>query len=144
MPVHDTDTANHTGYEPGHPWYYKLGGKVQPVKQILMTVEQSEYAGCYADRYYALDQKPEPERSSALRDNRESVKEQLWIDIRGYRESVRDLRAYKREHPDDTEIEETCPDVYVNVSLKYSHLFNDFANLLTIEDLLSHQMDLFD
>lgn len=30
----ETDDQTHQGYSPGHPWYYKLGGRVLSVEEI--------------------------------------------------------------------------------------------------------------
>lgn len=37
--------TNDTGYNSGHPWYYILGGKVLPPKEILKAVEKTGYEG---------------------------------------------------------------------------------------------------
>jgi len=39
--------------------------------------------------------------------------------------------------------ETACTDIHTGISLKHNHLYNDFAHLLTLDNLLSKQPDLF-
>jgi len=50
---------NETGYSPGHPWYYKLGGAVYKPKSILAAVKKSEYQGYKRDEIHQADNRRE-------------------------------------------------------------------------------------
>ena len=52
------------------------------------------------------------------------------------------LRHYRRT-AEPLHEEPRCADVHVNMSLKVSHLINDFAHLLLLDELLAEQPDLF-
>ncbi|MEM7147754.1 MAG: hypothetical protein AAF591_21805 [Verrucomicrobiota bacterium] len=67
---------------------------------------------------------------------------EFWNDVSEYREVVRELHRYRK-----TEVTQGKPefaDVHCDVSLKHNHLYNDFAHLIRLEELLSYQPDLFD
>ncbi len=38
---------------------------------------------------------------------------------------------------------DSCADNHTDISLKYAHIYNDFAHLNYIEDVLAQQGDLF-
>ncbi len=135
---------NETGYRPGHPWYYKLGGVVHKPKQILAAVKASGYRGYKLDEIEKADSKYEPDRSATLRKIRESALMELKADLECYREVVRGLRAFRNVSDKDQEAQPICSDIHMSMSLKYNHLYNDFAHLVYIDDLLSQQPDLFD
>jgi len=133
--------TNQQSYSPGHPWYYKLGGGVHKPKQILAAVTNDSYQGYMADDIKQADGKHEPQRTSALRNLREAVIIRLHADLERYREVVCDLRRYRITNKQ--EVQPICSDVHTSMSLKYNHLYNDFAHLVYIDDLLSQQPDLF-
>lgn len=128
-------------YTPGHPWFYVLGGPVQPPSVILVSVKERGYQG-YRDDIDVADKREEPQRSAELRRIRDDVRAEFWKDISRYREVVRDLHRYRADRTPDEKPE--YAEVHGNVSLKHNHLFNDFAHLLKLDDLLSQQADLFD
>ena len=99
--------------------------------------------GFMADQIDKSDQMPEPKRSQALRKYRKQVTTELSQDARMYRVAVRDLHRYQAEQADDQQ-ERHCQDVHVAVSLKYCHLYDDFAHLHVLNDLLEKQRNLFD
>lgn len=135
---------NETGYEPGHPWYYKLGGTVLKPKEILEAVKLSGYQGYNADEIKKADNKAEPERSSSLRSHRQSALKDLHIDITRYRELACQLRDYRKMETAEQIAQPICSDIHTNISLKISHIYNEFAHLVYIDDLLSQQLGLFD
>ena len=73
------------GYGAGHPWYYKLGGKVLSPKQIRQSVRHSGYQGSMRADIEAADDKSEPQRSNALRAIKTKVLDDLVADLSGYR-----------------------------------------------------------
>ncbi len=78
-------------------------------------------------------------RGGFLRYYRFTHLDRLRFDLAGYRCAMRNLRAHRAA------IAETkCEDVHICMGLKLSHLYNEFGHLLWIDELLSHQLDLFD
>lgn len=130
------------GYCPGHPWYYLLGGKPLSLKCIRENVRASDYRGYLADKIAAIDLKPEPARSDALRTLKLETLNSLRTDISRYREVVRALHR-QRESGEDMAAIAYCSDVYVSLSLKHNHIYNDFGHLILLDDLLNRQGDLF-
>ena len=133
----------HQGYHAGHPWYYYLGGDIPTLKQIRMEAIASDYRGYKADDIVEIDQSAEPRRSEKLRLLQQKFKLDLGLDISRYREVVRELRKEREQNP-PREPFTRCNDVHTAMSLKHSHLFNDFAHLDYLDELLGRQMDLFD
>ncbi|MCF8466219.1 MAG: hypothetical protein K9G33_02355 [Sneathiella sp.] len=130
------------GYHAGHPWYYRLGGPIPTPRQIKAEVESKDYRGYLAGDIDAAAVKSEPQRSETLRALREQVLGDLRRDLARYRECAQELRTFRcAEEQDDRPL--TC-NIYLAISLKVSHLTNDFANLRTIDDALSVQGDLFE
>lgn len=127
-------------YTPGHPWFYVLGGPVQSLKAIRRSVELSGYRG-YRDEIERAARKAEPKRSAALAALRAKIEVEFASDISGYRRAARTLYLYRRR----ADLAETpeCEGVHVAISLKYSHLFNDFAHLIWIDSLEAQQLSLF-
>ena len=136
-------TEEHTthGYEPGHPWYYVLGGRVLRLKEIRESAEESERGGYLSEYIIKAAQLAEPKRSAALREWRESALSKLKADIRVYREVARALTAHRQANANE---EPAYAEVHGDIALKRNHLWNDFANLAQIDRFLSVQPDLFD
>lgn len=131
----------HGGYGSGHPWYYNLGGKVLSPKQIKESAKQSGYQGYMRSDIAAADDRAEPQRSQTLREMRHKAMLDLASDLNGYRARVRELAAFRKEHPEPCQ--PSSADIHTNISLKHNHLFNDFAHLIWLDELLSKQGDLF-
>ena len=129
------------GYSPGHPWFYVRGGVVQMPSAIIARVQASGYRG-YRTEIDEADRLAEPARSRELRRIRSEVVGELRRDLSRYREVARALRAWRA----GTGPAAIGPfdDVHTAMSLKYRHLYNDFAHLLRLEQLLARQRDLFD
>ena len=128
-------------YHPGHCWYYKLGGKRLSLKAIRESAMHSGYRGCMADHIDKADNLPEQKRSVKLREIQAKVLLDLAADITRYRECARELAAHRKTHG---QIDHNgCAEVFISISLKHNHLYNDFAHLHTLEKLLNRQPDLF-
>jgi len=130
-------------YKPGHPWYYKLGGAVHKPKAILTTVKNSRYQGYKRDDINRADDRAEPQRSSSLRSLREEALTELRSNLEIYRGCACELREYRLLDENEQDAQPMCADIHTSMSLKYNHLYNDFAHLIMIDDLLSQQRDLF-
>jgi len=133
----------HAGYNAGHPWYYLLGGLVPTPKQIRAHVRSCDYHGYLTDKIIAASRKHEPQRSEALRAIRSKVMAQLRHDLSRYRQVAHELRQHRLHSPVDLE-RPVCLDVHTNISLKFAHIYNDFAHLFYLDDLPAHQGDLLD
>lgn len=133
-------TAN--DYSSGHSWYYLLGGAVLSPKQIREETRQSRYRGYAKDDIFAADNKPEPQRSAALRQLRATFEVKLKEDMAIYRNRVLAMHRHRKDHgaPQNPSCSE---DVHMAVMLKHNHLVNGFAHLVLIEGLLNKQGDLF-
>ncbi|SEN96922.1 hypothetical protein [Palleronia pelagia] len=130
------------GYRPGHPWYYLLGGEVLPPKVIRLEARLAEYKGYRQEEILSAARRPEPQRTRLLNKIREEVRHSLSANISRYREVARELHAYRKEHAGQPI--PTCSDaVHTSMSLKYAHIYNDFAHI-NLLDALPQQVDLFD
>ena len=127
-------------YSPGHPWFYLLGGRVLTPKEIKKSVRASDYKDWRADELEKLEAKAEPQRSQDLRKLRATVLAELADDLSRYRQVALELHRYRRRTAGQ---ELPCHAVHTSASLKHNHLFNDFAHLIAIDDLLAQQPDLF-
>ncbi|MEM6844646.1 MAG: hypothetical protein AAF632_20685 [Bacteroidota bacterium] len=130
-------------YDPGHPWHYVLGGDPLSLKQIRQSVNESDYKGYLADTIEQAASRAEPARSTALRDLKATVLKEFKWNVSRYREVGLALHRFRKEQG-STNGQPECHDVHTSVSLKHNHLYNDFANLRTIEHYLNYQPDLFD
>jgi hypothetical protein len=129
------------GYCAGHPWYYLLGGKRPTLKQISAYAQRFERCGYREEEIDEAHRLPEPKRTAALSKIRAEIMDGLRRDISGYRRAVRNLSAYRKiNQPEDCP--KICNDVHVAISLKFSHLLNDFIHLQKLDSLPS-QLDLF-
>ncbi len=133
------------GYSTGHPWYYYVGAPVLYPKEILEEARKSVtvYRGYMTEDIKALDKRNEPQRSEALRKLRGEVVEKLHLDISRYRELARKLAEYRKRQPPIPAGVSACNDIHTNISLKHNHIYNEFAHLVFIDELLSVQQDLF-
>ena len=129
-------------YGTGHPWYYFLGGSVLRPKVIKAMTKASGYKGYLRDEIADADSKAEPARSMALRTLRSKAVQDLRSDLSGYRRSGLRLHRYRGDKPVSVDALSSS-DVHTAISLKHNHLVNDFAHLITIDDLLNRQGDLF-
>ena len=136
----------HQGYNAGHPWYYRLGGDIPKPKQILQLVQLGDYRGYAEEDIKAADTMAEPKRSEKLKYFKKQFEKDLKQDLAIYRQKVVELNRLRKDNSHDPlqDSFNCCDDVYTAMSLKFSHLINDFAHLVYLEELLSWQIDLFD
>jgi hypothetical protein len=96
-----------------------------------------------SDDIYAAAKKAEPHRSTALQKLRNAVLHQLANDISQYRNCVFKLGTHQNRSGINPNAK-VCDDIHVAVSLKHNHIYNDFAHLACLDELLNQQGDLFD
>ncbi len=135
-------TAPSLSYTPGHPWYYVLGGEPLALEEIKQRAIASGYQGYCFDRIEKADRLAEPKRSQVLRQMRAGFMEQLEKNTSQYQECMATLKVYHentRAHD-----QPACADVHTSISLKYNHLYNDYAILHQLEERVSCQRDLFE
>ncbi|PRY94780.1 hypothetical protein BCF33_0378 [Hasllibacter halocynthiae] len=130
------------GYRPGHPWYYLLGGEVLSPKVIRFEARLAGYKGYRQEEILIAAGKPEPQRSQLLSKIRGEVQHSLSANISRYREVARELHAYRRSHAGEP-VPNCSEAVHTSMSLKYAHIYNDFAHL-DLLDSLPQQTSLFD
>jgi hypothetical protein len=138
-----SEAYEHKGYCPGHPWYYFLGGRPRRPREILEDTRQSGYQGYAREDIKTADAMAEPKRSKVLRALQSKFRDDLKRDLSRYRQCVRDLRAYRIKHGVRSE-GTVCDGVHVALSLKHSHMVNNFGHLIYLDELLTRQRDLFD
>lgn len=131
-------------YRPGHPWYYKLGGRVLNPAAIMEEVKRDNYRSYMADDITKAGNMTEPKRSQKLRDIKAHHVEMLERDLEIYRKYVQELREL-RAIQGDIDSSDSCLELYTSLSLKHSHIYNAMAVLLYADTLLcnSIQLDLF-
>jgi hypothetical protein len=129
------------GYSAGHPWYYLLGGTVPTLKQISAYAQKFEQRGYRVEEIDAAHRLPEPKRTQTLSKIRADIMEGMHRDISGYRRAARNLTEYRKNHQPEAS-PRCCDDVHVAISLKLSHLLNDFIHLQKLDSIPS-QLDLF-
>ncbi|WOF72778.1 hypothetical protein QMT40_000400 [Parvibaculaceae bacterium PLY_AMNH_Bact1] len=127
-------------YSPGHPWYYLLGGTPPLPKQIMRKVKERGYRGYRQHCIEEAAAKTEPARSAALRAIREEARKSLFDNLSRYRQVARELRFHREAGGIRQGV---CSDVHQSVCLKHNHIYNDFAHLIWLDELLSEQRDLF-
>ena len=130
-----------SGYTPGHPWHYHLGGAVPSPREIRTAVRLSGYLGYREPEIRSAAALAEPARSRALDAIRRDVCNSLRADISRYREVARALHAERRA-ADGKPLAKSCSDTCTSMSLKYAHIANGFAHL-DLLDRLPKQMSLF-
>lgn len=133
-------------YCPGHPWYYKLGGRVLNPAAIMEEVKQNNYRSYIADDITKAGNMAEPKRSTKLRAIKAQHVKRLEDNLERYRELVQELREHRKAHGLIDADEDSCLDLYVSLSLKHNHIYNDMAVLLYADTLLCKQavqLDLF-
>lgn len=130
------------GYPVGHCWYYRLGGDILKPKAIRQYVRTCGGRGYMAQEIEGIDRMSEPKRSAKLRELQQTFQRHLSEDLSRYRQLAHQIRQERRTHAEPIERPiATC--IYMGVSLKFSHLFNDFAHLDQVDHLLTRQGDLF-
>lgn len=138
-----TTTPSAGGYNPGHPWYFLLGGRILFPSEIKASVIARGYRSYMQDEIAKIANRPEPRRSRELEKLRVDFVRDLRRDISRYRGLACQLRRMREEHP-LTEIPIACDDIHTAMSLKHNHIFNDFAHLIEIDRHSMQQGDLFD
>lgn len=112
-------------------------------KADYRACQKRGYQGYMSDDIKAADKKPEPQRSEALRAIKDKVIHSYRSDLSCYRELACELRRYQQELTLTID-SPVCENVHKNISIEHNHLYNDFAHLVLLDELLSHQPDLFD
>lgn len=132
---------SYSTYKPSHPWYYRLGGSVLSPRQILNHVNSDNYKG-YNQDIIRANNLAEPQRSEKLREIHGNAMITQKLDIARYRKVAFKLKmARKQGLPVWNESINDNP--CVNLSLVYSHLYNNFARLNLLDRKLKEQQDLF-
>lgn len=128
-------------YHAGHPWYYRLGGRVLFPSEIKAKVTLDDYPDLMIEDILVASNMTEPKRSERLRTIRDNIRQSLRRDLNRYLECVRELKA-RRLDPDPPE-QPISSCVYMAMSLKHNHIYNRYAQLMICEQHLTQQGDLF-
>lgn len=137
-----TQAYEFKGYSIGHCWYYRLGGDILKPKAIRDYVRFTGGRGYMADDIDVIDRMAEPARSIKLRELQAKFRIDLASDLARYRQVAHQIRQDRLSGDSTTDAPiATC--IYMAISLKFAHLYNDFAHLDQVENLLTLQGDLF-
>jgi len=120
--------------------YYILGGPTLRPKQIMRDVKLSGYKIFMEDQIEAADHKQEPQRSEYLRLIRQKVLKEFRRNLSSYRALAYELHCDRQKNG---LVKSSCEYIHTNMSLKHNHLYNDFARLIKLDELLSRHPDLF-
>jgi hypothetical protein len=128
----------HKGYSSGHPWYYRLGGRILSASEIRDEARGEK--GYLRDQIQKIDRLNEPKRSQAIIALRSNLERELREDLRVYIQVSRKLRYRRRwlgPYPDERRDiwDEPC----TGMSLKHNHIWNGFANLDHLNRLREEQ-----
>lgn len=97
-----------------------------------------------ADRLAVACNKPEPQRSAAIKDLRSEVCADLKKDLSRYREVVRSLHRSRSYQGPMTWFQQVYQEPNMAVALKHNHLLSNFSNLAAIDRVdYGKQMELF-
>lgn len=130
-------------YKPGHPWFYRLGGRIQYPSEIYACIIASGSQGYNGPEIRKIDQMHEPIRSERLRALHQEYKTKLFASLYKYRNYWRTIKPLSLEEKMKREIE-IYTDPFTGMSLIYNHMSNYLAHLHLLNELLSKQGDLFD
>ena len=86
-----TQERTENTYPIGHPWYYKLGGKIQKPTQIMLDVKAEQYRSYLKDDIEATNNKSEPKRTNQLMELKNRCSSRLKVDFEQYRKLVVEL-----------------------------------------------------
>lgn len=129
-PVHIFEFDDEFGPEEFHyPW----------PKEILAQAQAGCRRSYLKDEIILAASRCEPRRSQELRALRLHTLGRVRSKLHRYREVVREMR--QGSPPEDHEIGWTADGA---VSLLRQHLFSEFSNLMHLDDIQSHQLDLFE
>ena len=128
-------------YRAGHPWYYRLGNRILFPSEIKAKVTLDDYPDFMIEDMLKAANMAEPKRSERLRTIRENIRQSLRSDLDIYLKYVRELKV-RRLDPDPPE-QSISSCVYMAMSLKHNHIYNDYAQLMICEQYLAQQADLF-
>jgi hypothetical protein len=129
--------SNANTYSTGHPWYYVLGGKILSLKEIWQEVDTATYKG-----YLEAEIDKASGNTRKLQEMKTKAIVRVKEDISRYRQCALELHRYRKALPKDWHPE--CDDIHTAMGLKRNHIFNEFANLKQINELLQQQPTLFD
>ncbi len=128
-------------YKSCHPWYYHLGGKILTPKNILKNAKLSNYQGYLENDIKKFNLLDEPKRTKKLDELFRNELFDLKRSLSLYRKYALEI-SLRRKNNLIGENDPICDDVYMSLSLKHNHIFNNFSHLILIESF-QKQMDLF-
>lgn len=131
-------------YGSGHPWYYRLGGRILYPREIRDAIYATPVDDHHAEGFSHLDRKAEPERSHEIQAERAKICAGLRQDIKRYRQVVCEINHLRRFIGPATEptFLESLNEPNQDASLKHNHICYGFAKLQAL-DALNVQQDLF-
>lgn len=132
------------GYGSGHPWYYRLGGRILYPGEIKAEIYDRSPDEWHLQGFASIARMAEPARSREIQKQRKIITDGLQDDITRYRELARQinkLRTFIGPAPKPTFLE-SQNEPNSGISLKHNHIHYGFSKLRAL-DSLDVQQDLF-
>lgn len=132
------------GYDTGHCWYYRLGGRILKPEEIVDRARGEEAHKRFVQDYSRFDRMEEPRRSNELKAEQQAVERNMQDDIDRYLECVAEverLRIFIGPEPYDW-FKQTYQEPYTAISLKHNHISYNAAKLRALRTF-QQQGDLF-
>jgi hypothetical protein len=131
-------------YDSGHPWYYKLGGRILQTSEIVDQANSNLDRIAIVQQYDKFDKMEEPRRSIEIKRAVKAIDHGMKIDIIRYLECVAELEKLRTVFgpwPYDP-VKEIYNEPNTAISLKHNHISYAAAKIKAIKTFQT-QGDLF-
>lgn len=132
------------GYDTGHCWYYRLGGRILSVAEIKDNARGEDAHAHFVSSYAKIDRMKEPERSAEITSQITSIERSMKRDADRYLDFVKEiehLRTFIGPQPYDW-AKETYNEPHTGISLKHNHISYGAAQIRALKSM-QVQGDLF-
>lgn len=132
------------GYDTGHCWYYRLGGKILSVSEIIEAARGKEAHAHFVQSFSKLDRMEEPQRSEEIRKRIEIIEKSMKSDAEIYQgcvDEINRLRTVFGPEPYDW-FKETYNEPTTAIMLKHNHISYAAGQIRALRSL-QKQGDLF-
>jgi hypothetical protein len=140
-----TEFAPHGGsYDSGHPWYYKLGGRILTPEEIIDQARNDLAKRHFVQQYAKFDRMDEPRRSIEIAETIKSIEYVMQAYIARYLECVAEIKTLRTVFgpwPFD-QVKETYNEPNTAISLRHNHISYAAAQIKALRSFQT-QGDLF-
>lgn len=128
--------ANHQGYDSGHCWYYRLGGRIMTPEEICQEAEVSGKNWGDAGLIERLEKAGEPKRSALIAEAIQNCELNQAQDIQRYQEVTNQVEYERRWlGPYQWDEGRMWNDPCTAASLKHNHIFYNQATLIRLRSM---------